>query len=161
MVTLLTFFTWFAVKKTPKRCTADIQRKPQFLRKRKFCGDNSSYRPLLGAGFHRPGFRRGSELSARDPRGSRAGRGQRSFPHQLLGVSANGTGQNPASRQLVRWALPFFKWECPCGRGVQELARRRDGWGRGRETDEKEKKSIKRAKITKKTKKALVLRRAQ
>lgn len=38
IITLLSFFTWFAVKKTPK-CRADMQRKPQFIYKRKYCAE--------------------------------------------------------------------------------------------------------------------------
>lgn len=81
--------------KQNRRCTADMQRKPQFHRRRKHRRDNSSYRPRFGVAFQGPHFRQGSELSVRPVRERYR---HHSFPHQLLRVSANGTGQNPTSR---------------------------------------------------------------
>lgn len=96
IITLHTFFTWFAGKKN-RRCTADIQRKPEFLHKSTYCQDNSNHRPLFRVGFWGPHFRPGSELSVRD---QRCWQRAMQFSPPAIGSLSKWHRPNPTSRQL-------------------------------------------------------------
>lgn len=106
IITLLAFFTGFSVKN--KRCTADIQRETVFSLK------EALWRLTATTGCH-SGWDSKGPILGRDLSSERLGRKcwQRAIqiPHQLLGVSTNGSGQKPTSRQLKssEMALTLFQ----------------------------------------------------